>query len=225
MVCPARTTIRSWLLIALAMAVFAGWRAPARAADEAGQKRPATAADASENSESAEQVQQPEDEPAEAAQQPADGEAVTDVQPPADADHPAAAAEKPAEADSTEKPPATPETDTTDDGSRNPFDVGAQLLRDIKAKQEEKNAPRPAPSQKLPELPIIKMTGVMIVGDNRMATAEVESYGTITVVKGDRFALRLKSRQEPFRFTVTDIEERQMTIVTDEGTEIRAVFK
>ena len=224
MVCPARTTIRSWLLIALAMAVFAGWRAPARAADEAGQKRPATAADASENSESAEQVQQPEDEPAEAAQQPADGEAVSDAEPPADADHPAAA-EEPAEAGSTTEHPATPEKDTTDDGARNPFEVGAQLLRDIKAKQEEKNAPPPVPSKKLPELPIIKMTGVMIVGDNRMATAEVESYGTITVVKGDRFALRLKSRQEPFRFTVTDIEERQMTIVTDEGTEIRAVFK
>ncbi|HUW32201.1 MAG TPA: hypothetical protein VM223_11365, partial [Planctomycetota bacterium] len=195
MVCPARTTIGSWLLIALLMAAFAEWRTPVLAADANGQPHPTRAEDASAKNEPADQDQQPEQpkdehpeaaEPADGDQPAADGEAaarggeaVTDVQPPADADHPAAA-EKPAEADSTEKPPATPETDTTDDGSRNPFDVGAQLLRDIKAKQDEKNAPRPAPSQKLPELPIIKMTGVMIVGDNSMATAEVESYGTIT---------------------------------------------
>jgi len=192
---------------------------PCSAAEEPAQKGPA--AQEEEPGQSSRESSDDEVEPADGEKAPAADASADDAQPAADAP---SAAEKPADA----VPPDGPEKDPAGSPARNPFDVGAQLLRDLKAKQDKqdkKDAAPPTPPPKLPELPVIKMTGVMILGDNKMATAEIESYGTITVVKGDRFVLRLKNRQEPFQFTVTDIEERQMTILTDDGTEIRAVFK
>ena len=125
--------------------------------------------------------------------------------------------------DDAEAEDATVMPDAEDDEMRNPFEVGKKLLRDIKASQVEAKPPVAAPKPE-PELPQIRVTGVMIVGDKRMATVDVEHVGAVTLLKGENVIWRLKNKQ-PFRFTVVDIEERQLTILTEDGTEVRALFK
>jgi len=168
------------------------------------------------------------DSPAAAEAQPAatpDSPAAAEAQPAATPDSPAAAEAQPAATPEQKKPDALPaKQGEPDSGIRNPFEVGAKLLREVKASQAEAKQPA-APPKPQPALPIIKMTGVMIVGDNKMAIADIDQYGIITVLKGETFALQLRNRPEPFKFTVSEIQERQLVIVTDQGTEIRALFK
>ena len=138
--------------------------------------------------------------------------------------------------DAAKTPAAPSKKDAAEpDDGRNPFMISAKLLEEVLAIQKAKaeaaakaKAPKAPPEPvKPPEvvLPGIRMTGVMIVGDQKMATAEVEQLGVITLLKGEKVVLRLKNRAEPFKFTVQDIDERYLTIITEDGIEIRALFK
>jgi len=113
-----------------------------------------------------------------------------------------------------------------EEGPRDPFKISSKLLREAVNDSKDEVAPVVAvPKAQPPALPAIKMTGVMIVGDRRMATAEVERVGTVTLVQGDRVVLNVKNSPDPFEFTVKEIDERHLTILTRDGIEIRALFK
>ena len=219
MFCRNQKALHLWLAAAVACVAFAAvWPSFAQAAEKAEQGE--AAKDAEKDGEPAASEQ-----PAK-AEEPADAPPAPQADPPAEqtTDAPPAAQPDPPAEQKTDTPPAE-RNGEPNAGVRNPFEVGAKLLREVKASKAEaakQPAPAPKPQQ---QLPMIKMTGVMIVGENKMAIADVEQYGTITMLKGEKFALQLKNRPEPFKFTVSEIEERQLVIVTDQGTEIRALFK
>ena len=231
-----RRVVHLWVAaVVVCMALPAAWALLAGAAEKGDAAEPAAKEkEAANEAEAAEAPPATEDTPAAGAPPAAeashagdkpDSPAAAEAQPAATPDSPAAAEAQPAATPEQKKPDALPaKQGEPDSGIRNPFEVGAKLLREVKASQAEAKQPA-APPKPQPALPIIKMTGVMIVGDNKMAIADIDQYGIITVLKGETFALQLRNRPEPFKFTVSEIQERQLVIVTDQGTEIRALFK
>jgi len=140
----------------------------------------------------------------------------------------------PTELDDTE-PPAevTPspakapgEEATSSNEKRDPFRLSARLLREVqKGAGPELPAVPPEPTTVTTNLPDIRMTGVMIVGDKKMATAEIGSVGTVTLVQGEPVLLPPDKQGERLQITVVDIGERSLTIKTGDGSVVRAQFK
>ena len=109
---------------------------------------------------------------------------------------------------------------------RDPFRVSARLLAEVRrAAAADQPLAIPEPTGVKLSLPDIRMTGVMIVGEKKMATAHVGASGTVTLVQGEPVLLPANKQGERVQITVLEIGERYLTIQTGDGNVVRAQFK
>ncbi len=76
-------------------------------------------------------------------------------------------------------------------------------------------------------LPMIEITGVMVVGDNTMATAKIESLGEVTLKPNEKIVVKSKSSQKSafISFLIKEITPSELVIILEGGQEIHGRFR
>ena len=77
------------------------------------------------------------------------------------------------------------------------------------------------------DLPKIEITGIMVVGDKVMATAEIETLGTVTLKPGEKIIIKSdKSSERAFKsFIIKEITPSELVVLLEDGLEIRGRFR
>lgn len=76
-------------------------------------------------------------------------------------------------------------------------------------------------------LPSIEITGVMAVDDRIMATAVIETLGSVTLKINDRIIIKPQKSSDDIltSFVIKDITANELVIILDGGPEIRGRFR
>ena len=75
------------------------------------------------------------------------------------------------------------------------------------------------------KLPVIEITGVMAIGERRIATAHIKSLGHVTIQEGDRIIIPEKEGEKYTPFVIYNIRENELTLVFDGGYKVRGRFR
>lgn len=107
---------------------------------------------------------------------------------------------------------------------RDPFSLSSELL---KKTISEKYVSFTGEGLAGFNLPRIEITGVMVVGDNTMATAKIESLGEVTLKPNEKIVVKSKSSQKNafISFLIKEITPSELVIILEGGQEIHGRFR
>lgn len=107
---------------------------------------------------------------------------------------------------------------------RDPFGLSAELLRET---TQDKYVSFAGEGLDRFNLPRIEITGVMIVGDKAMATAEIETLGAVTLKPQDKivFAASNTGKKRFNSFIIKEITPDKLVILVEEGYEVHGRFR
>ncbi|MCK5305986.1 MAG: hypothetical protein KAJ66_02530 [Candidatus Omnitrophica bacterium] len=107
---------------------------------------------------------------------------------------------------------------------RDPFNLSTELLRET---MQDKYVSFAGEGLDRFNLPRIEITGVMIVGDKAMATAEIETLGAVTLKPQDKivFAASNTGKKRFNSFIIKEITPDKLVILVEGGYEIHGRFR
>ena len=105
---------------------------------------------------------------------------------------------------------------------RNPFDLSAEL---IEKSMSEQYVSFTGEGLNRFNLPRIEITGVMVVGNETMATAKIEQLGTVTLGPDERIVFPGRGGNSFSSFIIKKITPSEMVILVEGGYEIKGRFR
>lgn len=107
---------------------------------------------------------------------------------------------------------------------RDPFNPSADLLKKTLSEKYVSFSGKLAGQFNLPK---IEVTGIMMVGDKIMATANIETLGAVTIKPDDKVVVSAAGRnaKQFDSFIVKEVTPDELVIILDGGYEVRGKFR